>query len=136
MQLDYSCFCDILKCVETNSNGFNEESHTFDLSNENEVKKAYHFKILIDEGFLDATYHTRGAPHVGGAPGNLIVGIFGIEYVDVKIRGLCFSGHQFLEVMENQTVWNKIKVTVQGMGVAGVKQIPAIAIQLLKDSMV
>lgn len=132
MQLDYSFLHEILEHVEANSNGFTEEELTFALDDAEETKKAYHYKILVEEKFLDATVNTYGDIQVDNGNGVTFIGEVGTEGVVVRLKGLSFSGHKLLEAMRNDTLWSKIKSNASTVGVEGLKQIPAIALELIK----
>lgn len=49
------------------------------------------------------------------------------------IIDLTFSGHQLIEAMRSDTLWNKIKSGMKAFGIEGLKQVPALAIQILSQ---
>lgn len=132
MQLDYLCLREILEHVEANSDGFTDDELTFELNDAAETKKAYHYKILVEEKFLDATVNTYGDFQVDNGDGITFIGEVGTVGVVVRLKGLSFSGHKLLEAMRNDTLWSKIKSNAGTVGVEGLKQIPAIALELIK----
>lgn len=56
---------------------------------------AYHFKLLHQAGLID------------GVDGSTIGGF------DFYAQGLTWQGHEFLDKIRNDTLWQKVKATVQ-----------------------
>ena len=128
MKLDYVLLREILEYVECNGDGQvrltlsqNDFSESGILGG-NFDKFAYHARILIDNEFID------GKVHAQGFGGNNV--IFSVDYFGLKLQG-----HQLLESMQNEGVWEKIKSNAQSLGVEGLKKIPGLAIALLFRSL-
>ena len=79
---------------------------------------AYHFDILCSNEFIE-----------GKVSHSAYLGQKATTSIDYY--NLTFEGHKLLDGMRSQTIWNKIKFKAQGLGVEGLKQIPALAISLL-----
>ncbi|MCW3540495.1 DUF2513 domain-containing protein [Burkholderia cenocepacia] len=62
-----------------------------------------HLELLIDNGFVDGLKVTRGLD------GNFMVSRFSPR--------LTMTGHDLLDTMRSQPVWEKIKVTAQAKGI-------------------
>ena len=123
MELDWNLIKEILENVEENSDGFTEEftrldSQDFEDRNERcqeYLRLRYHYKILIDNGLVDGRVHDfRYA--AGPRP----------EYF--LYTGLTLAGVQTLEAMRNDTLWNQIRDVAIGLGLDGLRAIPALAI--------
>lgn len=120
MELDYQLIESILEKVEKEGNGFKPVRITAqDCKDEEEfIVLAYHYKLLSDNGFINAniseqSYKGESMPY------------------EIQFKSLTFVGHQAIDAMRNNTIWGKIKSKAQELGVEGLKQIPALAIQLL-----
>jgi hypothetical protein len=108
----------ILSEIENDSDGISE--HKIDItesSASDEKEKAYHLRILIHHGIVDGRVHD-----VSTRDGRA-------EWIYYK--GLTMQGHQILDVMRNDTLWNKLKNGVQEAGIEALKKIPALALELL-----
>ena len=83
------------------------------------LKKAYHYRLLHDAGLVysEVTIHSTKD---GTVP------------VWISRKGLTMAGHEALDAMRNDTIWNKINDKVKLLGVEGLKQIPALAIKLIE----
>ena len=126
MKLDYELIQSILEKIESESDGFSRCSiPKSEYSDSDEhfkkfLKLSYHYKILIENGFVDGKVLESSS--------------FGGNYpVSISFSGLTLAGHKLLESMQNETLWNKVKENLQGVGVEGLKQIPSLAIQLLSS---
>lgn len=125
MKLDYDLIKDILEKIESgdgftphviSANSYKDDETKF---KEEYLKLAYHYKLLISEGLIDAKIldaHFLGAP----IP------------IEIRCTSLTMQGHKVLEGIRNESLWNKIKGTAKAMGIEGLKQIPSLAIQILK----
>ncbi len=121
MKLDYALMRDVLEEIENQTDGFSpqqiEISHD---SNQIEKKRAYHFRILIQEWFVDGEVKDVGAKNNP------------VEWIIFK--GLTLQGHKLLDAMGKDNIWEKIKDKATSLGVEGLKQIPSLAINLLLGS--
>ena len=68
------------------------------LTEEAEDQLMYHAKILVEAGMLNA--------RVSSSAGSLYV----------TINGLTWQGHEFLDAIRDETVWNQTKEVVKGKG--------------------
>lgn len=50
-----------------------------------------------------------------------------------KINSITYSGHQFLDIIRNDNVWNKTKSTLKSMGASSIKTIFEIALKIIED---
>ena len=127
MKLDYDLLRTVLQHIEDVTDG--QERHT--ISRETYVDcaiqcesfdvLAYHFDILWRNGFVEGEVLR---PPLGGHR----------LATNIDYFNLTFAGHELLDSMRNQTIWNNIKSRAQEFGVEGLKQIPALAISLLTHS--
>lgn len=119
MKLDYAIIKEILIEIETQTDGITRwVDHVKNVSPEDEKLKAYHLKILVDAGIIDGRIAKYDFMDGGGEQ-------------KIIYTGLTLSGHEFLEAIRNDTLWNKIKDNAIEAGIAGLKQIPTLAIKLL-----
>jgi hypothetical protein len=121
MKLDYSLIKVILQEIEENTDGLTpNQIDVSSYSPQEDKTRAYHFRILIQEGFIDGEIKDVGAKN---------------EYAEwLQYKGLHLSGHKLLEAMESESIWQTIKGTAQSLGIEGLKQIPSLAINLLLQS--
>ena len=125
MKLDYDLLKEILEHIEEVSDGqtLNEVGQstfsTLDLSCESFDELAYHFDLLAENGFI------RGVAERQAFRGHRAI-------MSLRYYGLTLAGHQLLDGMRQQGIWNKIKSSAEALGVAGLKQIPGLAVALLK----
>ena len=119
MQLDYELLKHILRKVRDDSDGFNPTSLVPTTGDAPDVfrKSAYHYKVLIDNNFVEGRIREECAGAVYPA--------------EIVTKSLTLTGHKLLEAMENDTIWNKLKANITKMGIDGLKKIPALAIDLL-----
>ena len=123
MKLEWDLIREILEYVEENGDGV--EPNTTRLKESDFIEKNekyqkhlrlwYHYKILFDTDLVYGEV-TEMVRYHGTAP------------VSFSYTGLTFEGHQTLEAMRNDTVWNTIKGNVKKAGITGLKQIPALAL--------
>lgn len=118
MKLELDYIKEILDQIEDVSDGISEHEIKISETSPEEVKRqAYHPRILLNAEFVDG--RILGTSSMGGRS----------EMIFYK--GLTMQGHQALEAMRNDTLWNKVKSLVKSAGADGVKQIPGLAIELL-----
>lgn len=124
MKLDYDLIKQILERIETDTDGVSRHTilkseYEGDEEQWTEFKAlAYHYKILINNGFVDGEV--------------LEIVIQGHRVpTNIDFFALTLDGHKLLDSMRNETLWNKVNDKLQGVGVEGLKQIPSLAIQLL-----
>lgn len=123
MKLDLDVIKEILESIEKDCDGISRNKiNITDRSLLDEKKKAYHFRILIEGEIIDG--EIRDVSSFDGRE----------EWIFYK--GLTMQGHQTLESMRNDTLWNKLKDIVLQAGVGGLKQIPSLAIKLLISGIV
>ncbi len=122
MKLDYDLIKEILEEVEEKGNGLSknvirpENYLGYSGGMEIYLKRRYHYKIIFEIG--------------------LVIGdVKDIEVSDDKMKTVSFyyidlthKGHEVLEAMRNDTLWNTIKGNVKKAGITGLKQIPALAL--------
>lgn len=147
MKLNYDIIKAILEEVETDTDGIHWYEWTFDsfckeklsldpdridkmtqqefnASQEQEknnfnqyAEYVYHFRLLIDDvGLIDGKIQD----YSGGA--------------SIIFRGLSMQGHETLDAMRNDTLWKRIRENAKAVGVEGLKQLPALALQLLQGA--
>ncbi len=122
MKLNWDLIKEILEEVEEKSNGFRYnriERHNFEVVDRGEkefIALGYHYKILINAELIEGQVTEGPTLYKGNA----------LERIDYK--ALTFKGHQTLDAMRNDTVWNQIKDTVKQMGAGGLKQTPSLAL--------
>lgn len=127
MKLDYDLLKRILTNVEDVADGQERHTvtrHAFTTSQipcESFDVLAYHFDILVRNGFIDGEVG-RVALH-----GHRVT--TSIDYFNLTL-----DGHRLLESMRHQTLWGKIKSQAEALGVAGLNQIPGLAISLLSGN--
>ena len=127
MNLDFELLKNILVHIEDVGDG--EECHTVTretLSDsriqsatqcESFTDLAYHFDILVNNQFVNGQVLRM---QLGGHKV--------ASYIDYF--NLTLGGHQLLDSMRNETIWNKIKSRAHELGVEGLRQIPGLAISL------
>lgn len=131
MNLDYELLQNILQHIRDVGDG--QERHTVtrhtyanspiqtaSLSDSFDVF-AYHFDILVDNNFVSG--------QVVRVPlgGHSVVS-------SISFFNLTLQGHQLLESMENNTIWDQIKIRARQLGVEGLRQVPGLAISLIKGT--
>ena len=115
MKLNYDTIKSILEHIESISNGrtnfiFEGDENLSEISSTNTPDEiAYHLNLLIEENFIKGQ-----------------IGMDSYVIIDLNL-----SGHQLLETMRSDTIWNKIKSGLKNTGIETLKQIPGLAIQLL-----
>jgi hypothetical protein len=118
MKLDLDFIKEILESIERDCDGITPIKIEVDNeSSADEKRKAYHYRLLIKCEIVDGEIHD--------------VGSFDGQAEWISYRGLTMMGHEALDGMRNDTLWNKIKDSVLQAGVQGLKQIPALALKLL-----
>jgi hypothetical protein len=114
MKLDYDTIEQILLDVEEKADGI--KPLVFEVEDNDVSKKyGYHLRLLISSGLIEQI----------GKEQRMLSGHYYLQYI-----GLTLSGHKLLDSMRNETIWNKIKDNAKLMGIEGLKQIPALAIDL------
>lgn len=115
MKLNYKCLREILenleKCEESKSRIIQSDLH--------DAAEVYHYKILIDEGFVEGK--VSRIQHQGKDT---------VLYF-IHCDDLTWQGHKLLEVLRNDKLWGKTKSNLKAFGVESLKQIPVIAIDVL-----
>ena len=127
MQLDYELLHKILEHIESDTDGQERHIITRDsfskfppLCESFEIL-AYHCDILCQNQFV------KGEVCRVGLRGHRVV-------TSIDYFSLTYAGHQLLESMRTETIWNKVKSTANSLGIEGLKQIPALAISLLLEN--
>lgn len=117
MKLDYQLLKDILIFIESDENAHAQSHFILDdgdlekyFSAHSMITVTYHFQILNDDGLI------HGFRKFSSGPG---------------YSCLTAQGHRVLEGMKNDTLWNKIKDGALSSGIDSLKQIPALAVQML-----
>ncbi len=114
MKLDYDCILRALKHVE----GFQTDggkTYAFPLKNIGQDiternQLIYHYRLLIEEGMIQGKIYRS----------------------DMTLSRLTLSGHQLLESLEKESLRDQIKDKAKDLGIEGLKEIPALAIDLLR----
>ena len=99
----------------------------YDYNDMTDFNLVWHYlKLLNDQSLIEC---------IGDNNGDLGISFTGSgePIISVKHFRLTMSGHQALEAMDNNKVWEKIKSGVEKIGIAGLKQIPGLAIKLLTE---
>ena len=91
---------------------------TLGLSSESFDVVAYHFDILAENDFV------RGSANRINMRGHRVI-------CNLRFYGLTLAGHQVLDSMRQQGIWNKIRASAEALGIGGLKQIPGLAVALL-----
>lgn len=73
-----------------------------DFPDDDEYEITYHVQVLTDAGLIDAS----------------ICGTTSLEPNDFILRRLTWNGHEFLESIKNDSIWNKIKDTFRKKGIS------------------
>lgn len=133
MKLDYESIKSLLEEAEARCDGFNTISIKLDFSNKDEKAKAYHYKILFDEKFLDGSFTKEDDYESKEDSVLLVIYNNGTMGLDIQLNGLTLNGHRLLESMRNDTLWNKVKKTAASLGIESLKQIPGLSIKLLTE---
>ncbi len=129
MKLDYDLIKEILQTVEDNSDGVTRKNITISsFKTHNESKQEYlrfnyHYKILFDIGLVVGESVEVYTTDSGMIPSHFYY------------TGLTFEGHETLDAMRNDTVWNKIKGNAKKAGIDGVRAIPSLAISMIKTGL-
>ena len=128
MNLDYELLENILRHIKDVSDGQERHSVTRNTYSDSSIQSAllcdsfdifaYHFDILVDNEFINGQIVRPG---LGGHRSVSSASFF----------NLTLQGHQLLESMGNQTIWNQIKIRAHALGVEGLKQVPGLAISLI-----
>lgn len=125
VRLDYNLLKEMLVQIENVSDGqkLNEWVESDSLSSSGFPQKsfdelAYHFDILAEAGFVKGRAERRS---------------FRDDSVILSLRyyGLTLTGHQLLDSMRQQGIWNRVKSSAEVLGIGGLKQIPGLAVALL-----
>ena len=120
MKLDYELSKQILAYLEANCNGLQPvHINAGDIAGEHDQAKIdYHLDILADDGLINLMTKLPGTAGT------------------TQVTRLTANGHRVLEVMSNDTLWNKVKATMKGLGIETLKQVPALAIKYFTHSAV
>ena len=113
MKLDYELSKQILAYLEAKCNGIQPvHINVGDIPGQHDQAKLdYHLDILEDDGLINVLTKLPGAPGT------------------TQVTRLTANGHRVLEVMSNDTLWNKVKASMKGLGIETLKQVPALAIK-------
>ena len=134
MKLDYDCLQALLEDTENHCDGFNHIDIELNLERPDESKRAYHYKLAIDQNLIHGTITEVGGGRSGSFGGLLVMGPGQTVAVGIAVSGLTMQGHQLLDAMRNDSIWRRIKDQAKMLGVEGLKQIPGLAIKLLLSS--
>lgn len=87
----------------------------------------FYMQLLKDQGLIECVSENDNDKQ------NLGFSYTGNSEVIINILNfrLTILGHQSLESINNDTIWDKIKNPIAKLGVEGLKQIPSLAIKLL-----
>jgi hypothetical protein len=114
MKLDWDVIRELLEKIETHDRFSEWESFSANqYSSTRDKALTEHCELLFESGFIEGRkLSTR-------------------DLTEIACQRLKLSGHVLLESMRSDTMWNKIKDIAKGLGVEGLKQIPALAIKLI-----
>lgn len=103
--------------------GYNEKN------NEDSKQVLFYMNLLKDQGLIECISNNNADKD------NLGFSYSGNQ-IDIKILNfrLTILGHQTLESMSNNKLWDKIKGPLSKLGIESLKQIPSLAIQLLSSA--
>ncbi len=98
------------------------------VDDKDEFKEFFHYtKLLKDaeliicdndnEGNLGLSFTSMGEP-----------------MISVKMFRLTINGHQILEALKTDGIWDKIGSVAKSLGISGLKQIPALAIKYFENN--
>ncbi len=129
MKLDYDLIKEILEKIESGDGASIKTIWHKDFKDSDERKQEYlrlryHYKILFDNKLADGEVYELPHKNYDGGGDDMIL-------INFSYKALTLKGHETLEAMQNDTVWNKIKGSVKQAGITGVKQIPALALTWL-----
>lgn len=117
MKLDINCVRDVLLALEKNTTtsftSFSELPSM--LPNYEPDQIAYTCLKLSEAGFIDIVIKN--------------VSVNSLPKV-VKIRDITYAGHEFLNTIRNNNIWDKVKTTAKKAGVYSLKAITEIGIQV------
>lgn len=70
-------------------------THAHEISGYDALTVAYHYKLLGDAGLIE------------------VINMSGLTDLNYSATMLTWQGHEFLDKIRNETVWNKVKSTIQ-----------------------
>lgn len=91
MKRNWELIRTILMTIEATSDSKFLRLSDFDHPNKHEI--TYHVSLLIDAGLIDATINKT----------------MSLEAHDFLIRGLTWEGHEFIDSIKNDSIWDKVK---------------------------
>ncbi|OLF59651.1 hypothetical protein BTN33_07600 [Aeromonas veronii] len=102
MKRDWETVREILTKIEAMDSSKNYLSlRDFDTdTSEEKYRISGHMKLLMDKGLVEGTINSR----------------VGIPVNDFSARALTWEGHEFLDTIRSDTVWNKTKETFADKG--------------------
>lgn len=133
MKIDYGLIKNFLDAFEANdSPTINTlqifESLKYSIENQEDLNLVmFYMKLLNDQGLIECISNDSIDKN------NLGFITLGSQRLAIKVLSfrLTIQGHQTLESMRNEKIWNKIRVPLNKFGIEALKQIPALALQLL-----
>jgi len=79
----------------------------------------YHLQIMTDGGLIDI----------------IDTNCMGSTVFTCFVRGMTWSGHEFLDSVKSETTWNGVKVALKPVGSASLAVITSIATSLVKQQL-
>jgi len=119
MKMDMDLFRDILIAIEEKPmNQDLDKSSLSDMIGKTPDEVLYHLHLLDDAGFMDSfTCNTIGNP-------------------DYRVQRLTFSGHEYLNNIRDNSVWQKTKETLSNVSSsASIDIIGSLATSIIKKSL-
>jgi hypothetical protein len=104
------------------------ESLGLNQNNDKDIKVFWHnLKLINDANYIEC---------IGDIDGDLGISFtaIGTPIIRIKSFRLKLAGNQALEAMNLNSVWLKIKDNLKLLGIAGLKQIPSLAIKLIESN--
>ena len=129
MTLEWDLIKEILEEIESGDGAsiktiWHKDFKSNDEKKQEYLRLRYHYKILFDNGLADGKVYEKTHKNYDGGDDDMIL-------INFSYTALTLKGHQTLEAMRNDTVWNKIKENTKQAGIKGLKQIPALALTWL-----
>lgn len=119
MKMDYDLLRDILLITERETDG----RKTFSVSDFAELEieaneVSYHISLLLDAGYLCAEKFS----------------VLGLGYQDFIVKRITFAGHQYLDTIRSNSVWDKTKEKLVAVGgTASISVVKDLAVQVSRQ---
>lgn len=110
----------ILLKMESDSEARKFFSSSFATEKYDEKTVSAHLKMLLDAGYIEASKVSRiGQPHD-----------------DYIVKSITMAGHDYLDTVRDDTVWDKTKKKVKETGLSvSLEMIKSVAVAMLKETL-